>query len=83
MQEMKIGNTWDIFNAIQTAREEKGMQWPQFEDESGINCHAVLKWGRRKCGCLTETALTALKAVGLEMVIRPAAAGKEGERECC
>ena len=71
MQEMKIGRTWDIFNAVQTAREEKKMEWIDFEEESGLSCDTVLKWGRNKNGCLTETVLLALKAVGLEMVIRP------------
>ena len=71
MQETAIKNTWDIFNAIQCQREEKGMQWADFEAESGLDCNTVMKWGRRKKGCLTETVLTALKALELEMVIRP------------
>ena len=80
MQEMKIERTWDIFNAVQTAREEKKMKWDAFEIESGVTCDAVLKWGRKKNGCLTESVLRALKTVGLEMVIRPVR--KEGEKEC-
>lgn len=80
MQEMKIKSTWDIFNAVQNAREEAKMEWADFEAESGLDCNTVLKWGRRKKGCLTETVLTALKALGLEMVIRPVR--KEGEQEC-
>lgn len=77
MQEMKIGETRDIFNAVQTAREERKMEWTDFEEESGLSCNTVLKWGRNKNGCLTESVLLALKAVGLEMVIRPIR--KEGE----
>ena len=79
MKEMAIKSTRDIFNAVQNQREETGMQWMDFEVESGLNCNTVMKWGRRKNGCLTETVLLALKAVGLEMVIRPVR--KEGETE--
>ena len=77
MREMKIERTWDIFNAVQSAREENKMEWTDFEAESGLNCNTVLKWGRNKNGCLTESVLLALKAVGLEMVILPIR--KEGE----
>ncbi len=81
MREMKITRTWDLYNAVQTGREEKKMHWPDFEIESGVTCDAVLKWGRKKNGCLTESALRALKAVGLEMVVRPISKEDEGNAE--
>ena len=81
MQEKKIRSTWDIFNAVQDAREEAGMQWEEFEENSGIDCNTVLKWGRRKTGCRTETMLRALEAVNLEMVIRPIAKGENVHAE--
>ena len=71
MLETVCRSTRDIFNAIQTAREKSGMQWADFEIESGVTTNAVLKWGRGKSGCMTESVLKALKTVGLEMVIRP------------
>ena len=80
MKETVVRSTEDAFNAIQEKREEDGIPWADFEIETGIAPHTVLKWGRNKSGCRTEYLLRALAAFGLEMVIRPMR--KEGGKEC-
>ena len=78
MQEKVCNSGWDFFDAVQTRREELKIRWEDFEELSGMDRSTVLKWGGRKQEGTTKSVLKALKALGMEIVVRPAR--KEGKR---
>ena len=67
---MIIHNCQDVKRAINERRKEKGLQWRDLSEKSGVNVGTMKNWDTQK-GIRLDTMLPVLWALDMELAARP------------